>query len=185
MATIPEKLDPQANRFAEKFQKVVKKFGPEGANFNVLLDSEENTAAGPADGDLDLKVIPQKSFNSFDGYNAGERALKALNIPGDSSTFGTGFTPSEQFVVTEIPLGRASEFAKSLIPERPSNFEGSLPGPNPDQIKNNSNMSQELENGMDAAKRVKSLVENNTSLIIVAFFILGAIGVSLGPLDFE
>lgn len=78
----------------------------------------------------------------------------------------------------EDKLDNAASGTVSLVP---GNFEGPLPGPDPD----NSTMNQELENGMGTAKTVKSVIENNTSLIIVTFFILGAIGVSLGPLDFE
>jgi len=81
----------------------------------------------------------------------------------------------------EHKLDNAASGTVSLVPD----FEGPLPGPDPDNLRDNSNMNQELENGMGTAKTVKSVIENNTSLIIVAFFILGAIGVSLGPLDFE
>lgn len=76
------------------------------------------------------------------------------------------------------------DLAKAVGPSNlsiggPSNFEGELPGPD------GSNDTMNAEDAMGTAKRVKSVIDANSSLIIVAFFILGAIGVSVGPLDFE
>jgi hypothetical protein len=145
-------------------------------NRDIFLGNKELGRAGDPD--------VQQTLDAIEGAEIPSKVQKALGQdPSDTDIddLDDGF---KAFGPSNFSIGGVLDRFRSA-PETPDNFEGPLPGPDPDNLRNNSNMNQELENGMNTAKTVKSVIENNTSLIIVSFFILGAIGVSLGPLDFE
>jgi len=142
-------------------------------NRDIFLGNKELGRAGDPD--------VQQTLDAIEGAEIPSKVQEALGQdPADTDIddLDDGF---KAFGPSNFSIGGVLDRFRST----PDNFEGPLPGPDPDDLKDNSNMNQELENGMGTAKTVKSVIENNTSLIIVMFFILGAIGVSLGPLDFE
>lgn len=141
-------------------------------NKSIFLGSKSLGRAGDPD--------VQQTLDAIEGAEIPSKVQEALGQdPSDTDIddLDDGF---KAFGPSNFSIGGVLDRFRSA-PETPDNFEGPLPGPDPD----NSTMNQELENGMGTVKTVKSVIENNTSLIIVSFFILGAIGVSLGPLDFE
>jgi len=139
-------------------------------NRDIFLGNKELGRAGDPD--------VQQTLDAIEGAEIPSKVQEALGQdPSDTDIddLDDGF---KAFGPSNFSIGGVLDRFQTSTPD---NFEGSLPGPDPD----NSTMNQELENGMGTAKTVKSVIEENTSLIIVSFFILGAIGVSLGPLDFE